>query len=102
VGVDDAVTGVQDAHRAAHLPPARDRLLGVAWLAVDGAVELEHRVAPDHQGARLVGRDRDRLQLRQLERELRRRGRLHGLLVDPADDHLGSQSGIAQRLQPCG
>ena len=69
-------------------------------LAEDLPVEREHGVAPDHEGARLVGRHRDRLHLGQLERVVGRPGQLHGRLVDPADLDLGVEPGVPQRLQP--
>jgi hypothetical protein len=102
VGVDDAVAGVQHADATTHPPPPLDRVVGVARLAVGLALELEDRVAADHQGAGLVRCDRDRLELGQLERQLARSRRFDAVLVDPADDHVRAQPGVAQRLQPCG
>ena len=52
-GVAQAVTGVEHAGAAAHRLPAPGRLVGVVRLAERLAVELEHRVAAEHD--RVVG-----------------------------------------------
>ena len=46
-----AVAGVQHAGATAHRPPAPDRVVGVVGLAERLAVELQHRVAAEHEGA---------------------------------------------------
>src|SRR5690606_38934094 len=99
--VDEPVPGVEDAGPAAHPPPARDRLAGVRGLAVDGAVELEHRVAPDDD--RLSRADGDVARLRAgEEQDLVGRARAgvgggeEGRLVDVGDEDLGVDPGSAQ------
>jgi hypothetical protein len=86
--VGQEVTGVQDAHPTAHGQPAPHGLVRVRRLAEGLAVQLEHRVAAEHQAvtAHLPG-DRGGLQLRQPPCQLGRAQPGHLRLVDTRDDH---------------
>jgi len=101
-GVVEAVAGEQHAGPAAHHPPPCDGLLGVGGLPEGLTVELEDRVAAEHQGAvRQVraGGDGGALELRELERELRGRQRSQPVLVDARDDHERVDARGAERGQ---
>ena len=104
-GVAQAVAGVQHAGAAAHRLPAADGLVGVARLAERLAVELEHRVAAEHQRAvgQVVARgDGGALELGELQRQLGRRQPVELRLVDAGDDHHRVEAGAAQRGEPGG
>jgi hypothetical protein len=98
-GVDEAVSGVQDAAATAHALPPGNRLRGVRRLAVGIAVQLEDGVAAQHEGIGKAGRHRLGLLPGQGERDVSRCS-ADGGLVDPADDDLGIDTRGAQRLQP--
>ena len=76
--VDQAVPGVQHPAAAAHRAPPRPGVVGVVGLAEDAAVELEHRVAAEHQQ---VGAGRRQV----------------ALAGQPLDDGLGLELGKARR-----
>jgi hypothetical protein len=99
MGVDHAVAGVQDAAVAAHQLPPCDRIGLVLGLAVDLALELQHRVAPDHQRARSIRGDGDRFELGEPEHQRRRILGVDLRLVHAADGDLGLQTGVLQELE---
>jgi hypothetical protein len=98
------VPGLEGARAAAHGLPAGGGLLGVRGLAEGLAVQVEDRVAADHQGALDLGlRGHDGgLGLGEGEGQFGGSGGGHGVLVDPADDHLGVEPGLPQQAQPGG
>ena len=114
---DDAVPGVQHARPAAHRPPARGRDLGGVRLAEDLAVDLEHRVAADHDPVETglirgdAGRDIRSLAAREQQDVLVRREAPTFGRLDVGDDrvlvHLGSHGErfdprLAQQHEPGG
>ena len=104
-GVAQAVTRVQHARPTAHVAPAAHRFLGIGRLAVSLPVELEHRVAAEHQRARrevVALGDGGALELGELERQLGRREPVEPGLVDARDDHHRLDAGAAQGGQSGG
>ena len=85
-GVAQAVPRAEHPGAPAHRAPAADRLRRVLGLAEGLAVELEHRVAAEHQGAGrevVPRRDRSALELGELQRQLGRRQAVHWVSSTP-------------------
>ena len=83
-------------------PPHADSLLGRIRLAECHPVQVQQRVAAEHQRVRPLPGHRRRLALGE---HLDQRGRfqeLVGCLVDAADQHLGVHPGVTQDPQPPG
>jgi hypothetical protein len=96
------VTGVQGAGASAHLPPSAGRRFGAARLPEYRTVELEQRVAAEDECVRvaqLIG-NRCGLQLGKPNDKLGCGRRGHNVLVNAADDDLGTDAGPAQRFEP--
>ena len=102
--VHEPVAGVQHAHAAAHPehPLAGD--VGRVRLAVRLAVELEHRIAADHQRAVGFGQGGDGLGLGPGQQQggvVRIRDAvagLDGVLVDIGDEDLVPDAGVGEQL----
>ena len=101
-GVVQAVAGPQHPRTTAHLPPPLDRLVGVVGLPERLPVQLQHRVAAQHQGPgrQVVARGHRRaLQLGELEGQLGGREPVQLGLVDTRHHHHRLQARAAQRGQ---
>ena len=109
-GEHDRVTGAQDTRAAAHGAPPAYGVLGVVGLAEGDAVEVEDRIASDHDCGLMASydvSDRKGFRLRQGRADLGRRGAtssdelvLEGVLVDAAHDDLRLDPGRAQQRSP--
>ena len=104
-GVAQAVPGAQHAAAPAHGPPPLDGLLGRRGLAERPAVQLQHGVAAQDQGAgRHLGavEDRPALQLGETDGEVGRREAVQDALVDAGDHDDRVETGAAQGGEPGG